>query len=405
MRHDKERDKIDDILNSKLYDFEADVAPDDWEKIAGRLPESRMVSFRRKARYYWAAASLLAILSVGVFTHLSRHENQVVPLAKQAEQTIEKQIQKITEAEAPVEIIPTEKKIVARATRLKYTACESPQAVSAEPRSIVAEETESETKEVVDDFIQSSKEEPSIEANVVYSDSQADVLNQVSETKKEKVKRWSFGTGGGSVTAGTSNSLSTYAFKNTQLENVELATYNAPYAIERAPKTNIHHNVAFSWGLGVSYALNERWSLQSGLNYSFLKSDWETNGNYHSKTKQKLHFIGLPLSVTYKIAEWKRFRFYGSAGAMTEMNITGNVTTKNYVGEELLGKKSEHLRMKELLWSLNAGVGVSYPLLRFMSAYVETGVDYYFDNGSTIETVRSEKPFNVKLQAGLRLGF
>ena len=30
---------------------------------------------------------------------------------------------------------------------------------------------------------------------------------------------------------------------------------------------------------------------------------------------------------------------------------------------------------------------------------------YYFDNGSDIETIHSEKPFNVSLQFGFRFGF
>jgi hypothetical protein len=44
-------------------------------------------------------------------------------------------------------------------------------------------------------------------------------------------------------------------------------------------------------------------------------------------------------------------------------------------------------------------------LCRFLSLYAEAGVDYYIDNGSSIETIRSEKPFNVNLQAGFRFGF
>ena len=40
-----------------------------------------------------------------------------------------------------------------------------------------------------------------------------------------------------------------------------------------------------------------------------------------------------------------------------------------------------------------------------MGLYIEPGAKYYFDNGSDIETIRSEKPFNVNLQAGFRFGF
>ena len=53
----------------------------------------------------------------------------------------------------------------------------------------------------------------------------------------------------------------------------------------------------------------------------------------------------------------------------------------------------------------NAKAGVSYPVYRFVNVFVEGGVAYYFDNGSSIETIRSEKPFNAGFNVGLRLGF
>lgn len=67
--------------------------------------------------------------------------------------------------------------------------------------------------------------------------------------------------------------------------------------------------------------------------------------------------------------------------------------------------QSERVRMKEWLWSVNARMGVSYPIIRFVSAFGEVGASYYFDNGSDIETIHSEKPFNVSLQFGFRFGF
>jgi hypothetical protein len=51
-------------------------------------------------------------------------------------------------------------------------------------------------------------------------------------------------------------------------------------------------------------------------------------------------------------------------------------------------------------------------LLRFVSAYAEAGAGYYFNNGgalfdkmSQMPAIYSEKPLNLTLQAGFRLGF
>ena len=181
---------------------------------------------------------------------------------------------------------------------------------------------------------------------------------------------------------------------------------NSPFFNEELPKTDVHHKTPVSFGIGVSRYLNNRFSLQTGINYSYLSSDWVTNGTaYHGKVKQKLHFIGIPLSVAYKIAEWKRFQVYAAAGGMAEVNVTGKQETKFFMDATEVSRDVEHVRMKEWLWSVNARAGISYPIIRFVSAFAEVGAAYYFDNGSDIETIHSEKPFNVNLQFGFRLGF
>ena len=111
------------------------------------------------------------------------------------------------------------------------------------------------------------------------------------------------------------------------------------------------------------------------------------------------------MSVVYKIAEWNNFQFYTSAGAMAEINVNGIVKNTLFSDGIDLGTESEKVRMKEWLWSANAKAGVSYPVYRFVNVFVEGGVAYYFDNGSSIETIRSEKPFNAGFNVGLRLGF
>ena len=104
------------------------------------------------------------------------------------------------------------------------------------------------------------------------------------------------------------------------------------------------------------------------------------------------------------VAEWNRLKFYVSAGAMTEVNLAGKVHTELYGGDEFIQAFDEDRRMKEWLWSVNARLGLNYPLVGALAVYGEVGADYYFDNGSSIETIRSERPFNVSLQFGLRFG-
>lgn len=419
---EKDRDIVDDLFRSKLQGFEVDTMPGDWEAISNRLPGKAPVPFRRTLRY-WAAAAVVSLLVATGSVYLFNPDKEHIPVAsiiREKTDTIERELaEQATEPVKPVEssdvnvvnpvaVVSSVKKAAKQvlvqapaAVSFRMSAVEEPVAVlSDEASSSVSSENESVKVEEDKAVVQSDVELRSAGATELIADA-----SPIVTEKKAPIKRWGFGMGGGSVTAGTTNSVNTYAFRNTLLADPALMEFNSPYFDKEAPRTNIDHKTPVTVGMGVSYYLNDRFSLQSGLNYTFLSSEWETNGEYHNETKQKLHFIGIPLSLSYKIAEWKRVQFYAAAGAMAEINVAGKLKTKTYKGDELIGRDSERIRMRESMWSVNARVGASYPLLRFLSVYAEAGAGYYFDNGSNIETIRSEKPFNVNLQAGFRFGF
>lgn len=409
---DKERDTFDDLFRSKLQDFEADTMPGDWEAIADRLAAKKSVPFRRTLRY-WAAAAVISLLVVTGGVYVSNHDREHLPVAETIQQETEVVESRLAEQSEPVipavtASVPVNrvaKRVVAQvaaATAFRSDITEDDVALSAEDKdavAVVASEA-AEVAEVTEAAVTTETAMPTETHSLL-----ADAALVEKEEMKTRAKRWSFGMGGGSVSAGTSNSLNTYALKNTLMTDQELLQLNSPYFNNQSPKTNIRHKTPVSVGLGVSYSLNDRFSLQSGLNYTLLSSEWETGAIYHGETKQKLHFIGIPLSLSYKIAEWRRIQFYAAAGGMTEVNVAGKLNAKIFVEDNEIRHEKKHIRMKEWMWSVNARAGASYPLLRFLSVYAEVGAGYYFDNGSDIETIRSEKPFNVNLQAGFRFGF
>ncbi|WP_293710531.1 porin family protein [uncultured Parabacteroides sp.] len=408
----KERDTFDDMFRSKLQDFEVDTMPGDWEAIADRLPVKAPVPFRRTLRY-WAAAAVVSLLMITGGVYMFKSEKEVAPIAEKIEKETKKvETELAKEVEVPVTPIEPIKENI---TVSPVAAVQQPAVVRstykaavkvAHTEPAVIEITPPDEDSVVvdsEEVVQDHPEVGSIDTRSLIADAAP-----VGKVEKEAAPRkWGFGMGGGSVTTGTNNSLNTYALKNTMLTDQELLFLNAAnFENNTYPKTNIHHKTPVSVGFSVSRYLNNRFALSAGLNYTFLSSTWDVDAPvYYNKTAQKLHFIGIPVSLSYKIAEWNRFQVYAAAGVMTEVNVSGKLVTEKYSGKELYEKESEHIRMKEWLWSVNTRAGVSYPLLRFVSLYAEAGVDYYFDNGSTIETVRSEKPFNVSLQAGFRLGF
>ncbi len=428
----KEKDKhiVDELFRSKLYDFEADTTHSDWEAISGKLPEKAAVAPFRRIRRYWAAAAAIVLLLLmgGIYRFLpdrtapavaeSIQEPNGIGIDREQQSSIAGQL-----PEAASSIRQTQPAARQTTSPVKTTDLIAKAVMPAHPersatmqpitdrvqRAAVKEETANNETDAAE-----ATGEP-VRPKQMYGSEKK--LKKETETrtvsgspKEKKIKRWGFGMGGGSISTGTSQVLNTYMLKSAQVNGYManealLMHYNAPYFNEQTPRTNIRHKAPVSVGLGVSYALTDRWSLLSGLNYTFLSSKWENNTIYKGETTQHLHFVGIPLSLSYTIAEWKRFRLYAAAGVMVEKNIAGRLKVDMFKGDELLSTEIESIRMREWSWSVNGRTGISYPLLPFVSVYAETGADYYFDNGSSIETIRSEKPFNINLQAGFRFGF
>ena len=60
---------------------------------------------------------------------------------------------------------------------------------------------------------------------------------------------------------------------------------------------------------------------------------------------------------------------------------------------------------KPVQWSLNAAIGAEVHFTPFLGLYVEPGVGYFFNDGSSISTIYKERPFNFNFEFGLRFTF
>lgn len=403
----EKRDKWDEAIQAKLFDHEVEHMPEDWEAIASRLPEERPVTWPFAFRYWSAAAAaVLALVLGGLYLF-----DQVPETVRLAEE--------MSQIETDRSIIPTPAtpapSIAAPATRAvnawvaQATSARSFRAHAQQPiERITDKESAAEIAAVEPSHREDAQREEEVITESVASQQPRTKATDTTQPTHQpaKQRKWSFGMGAGNLSVGTSQLVPHYVTNSAALRSESLMSMNTWGATQEAsPKTDIQHHTPINFGISVSRQLSNRFYLQTGLNYSYLRSEWATNGTYHIETDQRLHFLGLPLSIAYRIAEWNRFLFYASAGGMAEVNVAGKRQSQLFSDEISIVKQTEHIRMKEWLWSVNGKVGVSYPIVRFVSAFGEVSANYYFDNGSTIETIHSEKPFTIGFNMGFRLGF
>lgn len=169
-------------------------------------------------------------------------------------------------------------------------------------------------------------------------------------------------------------------------------------------ETSTHHRQPVRIGIRVRYDLNERWSVESGVTYSYLSSEINKENSYCTyNTEQKLHYVGIPVNVNYNLITTKRLNVYASAGGMAEKMVKGKATTQYAVNSQVQSTASENVKINPLQYSVNGAVGIAYQVGGNIGIFAEPGVSYYIDNGSHVQTIYKDKPFNINLNVGLRL--
>lgn len=156
-----------------------------------------------------------------------------------------------------------------------------------------------------------------------------------------------------------------------------------------------HHKLPVKGGLSLRYSLDDRWSVQTGVNYSYHSSEIEMGGE---DIDQQLHFIGVPVAVGYNVWGNRHVNVYLTAGGEVEKLVKGRRTV-SYTGQQ----RNEDVKMSRPQLSVQMSAGAEYRATRAVSLYIEPGVSYHFDNGSGVSTIYSDKPFEFGLSMGVRV--
>lgn len=167
--------------------------------------------------------------------------------------------------------------------------------------------------------------------------------------------------------------------------------------------TEIKHRHPIRAGISFTYKHTDRLGISTGLSYTNLTSDFKSGSKSHYFIgEQTLHYIGIPLNVTYDIFTWKRLQVYGSAGILGEKCVYGKTTTDYILNETNGGNDRKKIEKKPFQFSVNASAGIQFNLTNAIGFYAEPGVSYYFNDGTDIKTIYKDKPLNFNLNLGLR---
>lgn len=214
------------------------------------------------------------------------------------------------------------------------------------------------------------------------------------------------------VSSGTGNTLSAAGYSGS-VPAASVSTFGANpendirmFNRTKEVTTGTDYRQPVNVGVMVNCYLSERWSIGTGLEWSWLHSSFrEGSQTYYVSRVNDLHYLGIPLKLNCDL--WKRngFKVYAAAGGMVQKCFIGK-QVEEYIYNSATGKSEmKELCERQMQWSVCAEAGIEYDFSPFAGVYFEPGATWHFDNGSSVDNIYKSRPLNFSLSVGIRFNF
>lgn len=165
------------------------------------------------------------------------------------------------------------------------------------------------------------------------------------------------------------------------------------------------HDKPITLSIAVNKNIGKRWSLETGLQYSYLKSYFILGtGSYRVDKEQKLHYLGVPFKLSYQFMKFKRLSTYGSVGTSILIPIYGKTDADYIVGDKSAYTTDWKLTLP-IQWSVNTNIGIQYQFAPNLNLFIEPTMNWYIPNGSCIKNAWTERPFTLTVPFGIRFSW
>ena len=152
---------------------------------------------------------------------------------------------------------------------------------------------------------------------------------------------------------------------------------------------NDTHHMPLSVALSLRVPINDRWSLTTGVDYSWYSSTigYFVTGDH----KQNAHYIGIPVRADFTIARNRWFDVYVGAGTYADFCVAafedGNRIAKDGISFSLIGAGGVQLNITD-----NLGL--------FLDPTFSWNIP---SNNRILDTYKSDHPFMFSVSTGLRV--
>ncbi len=383
-----------DLMMKSILDEAREAVPEHvWEGVSAGLDKA---AHRKTVVLWWRRAAIgaaaAAAIVAGVFISFDNGED-LVPKSSGSEMIAV--VEQETVENEPV-VLMASADLTSDEMPVKETmeAVEEIMVPESASEAVEAYEiTEDKTVENESPVSEDIKEIKTVEEEKVYF---PENWGDDEKTKKGKI---SFVVSG---IAGTNNALS---------QN-KVSPMMRPLATSAPKKSGIEetsvkssYGIPLSFGAGIKIGLSSRWSIGTGLNYTFLSRQFygkytkvTSEGAIESMTSSDIinrqHYIGIPVNAFYDVISNDKISFYAYAGGTVEKCVLDSYS----LIETSISHKE---KVGGVQLSANAGIGVEFMLGKHLGLYIDPSVRYYFKNGQP-KSIRTVQPLMLGFELGLR---
>lgn len=165
------------------------------------------------------------------------------------------------------------------------------------------------------------------------------------------------------------------------------------------PVTKPSFAIPLTFGVQVQFPIGEIFAIGTGINYTYLQNSFQAliDNSVQALVNQKIHYIGVPLSLYVNVLKNDHFTCYVSGGAAVEKGL--QVSSRIQDLSDGVSYRKEGV--KGLQWSANIGIGLQYSFNQLVGIYFDPSLVYFFDSDQPF-SMRTTQPFQLDMELGLR---
>lgn len=420
----KEKDNIKDSLQAKFQDFEVSPLENGWERIEMTLDKNRKIVTMRR-RYISAAVAAVALLLIGSLLLMQTpqvlNDNNIMVQTSQdyPDESIDIEQKSVDNSdEVGSSNQSVSQKLFAGITKKsnKYrnnqrsvymqsenTLDDKLVNIEKDTQAITVQENCSTKNSSEQEQITPAEAERRMQEFVAMAENGLVLEENIKESDKPVLLALS--------ARGALTPFQTRVNTPVTLRNIPSKVPNAEgyySANGMQPSKNIaemEHVLPLSFGFTFSKNIIDRLSLETGLVYTYLFSKAKNrNELYNNVETQHFHYFGIPLQLNYNVFNLNKMNIYLSLGGMIEKDFRGEFRSieNNNESGDANSYVATKIEQKNPQYSMNVGLGVSYPIFDKFNLYGKIGGSYYFNANNAYKTIYSDKKTVLDLSLGVR---